>query len=32
MMLSNYNHAEKLQLAKALQAHNEMFVEFNLES
>jgi hypothetical protein len=32
MMLSTYNHAEKLQLAKALQAYNEIFVEFILES
>ena len=32
MMLSSYNQAEKLQNGNALQAYNQIFVEFIPES
>jgi len=32
MMLSNYNHAEKLQNGNVLQAYNRIFVQFVPES
>jgi len=32
MILSNYNHAEKLQNGKVLQAYNRIIIEFIPES